>query len=249
MTRGKYMMVIGLSLLPQILLAQKPKAELVAELKAKTPNVVLMGDGPAQHTIFKNDYVEVYLGGLKPGVVGEWHLHDHDTSGVRFFSGTETVMSIGHPDQTDRVEYGALSFGRAGRVHAAVNTGDVYTNHVEVIFLRAQGEVRNLCVPIVHGQPVNCTQPPAEKSAAFFKEPQYETEHTHVDRIFIRPHQAAPVGDRERPVLVVVIDDVMQNGGKALHTGDYLWLDHGQTAQLQNNGDKDARFAVYAFKP
>ncbi len=226
-------------------------------LAAQGPATITMDEEPHHHLALKNDLVKVYEVELPPR--DSFLLHSHDTDDVSIVIGDAATVNAtpGKADVLSLSKDGEVRYSLKGRVHLVRNIGQTPYRFVAIDLLRTQTGARNLCGTQIPNRPSNCPSVPASAAnAPRVDQPQYETDQTQVTLTRIRPQQSATFGDSDRDNLVVTIDESAVAGAagngltKALHPGDFVWVGHGETAQiLKNNSDKEVRVVTVALKP
>jgi quercetin dioxygenase-like cupin family protein len=226
-------------------------------LAPQGPATITMDEEPHHHLALKNDVVKVYEVELQPR--DSFLLHSHETDDVSIVIGDAATVNVtpGKADVLSLSKDGEVRYSLSGRVHLVRNIGQTPYRFVAIDLLRRQAGVRNLCGAQIPNKPQNCPAAPAPAAnASRIDQPQYETDQTRVTLTRIRPQQTATFGDSDRDDLIVTIDESRVAGAagkgpnKSLHPGDFVWVGHGETAQVLNNdSEKEVRVVTVALKP
>jgi quercetin dioxygenase-like cupin family protein len=230
---------------------------LPVPLVAQAPAVITMDQEPHHHLALHNDYVKVFKVEVAPGDSIVLHRHDQDTIAIAIGEQLVTVGVPGKPDVHQKNADAQLRLQRGGYMHSTHVDGDTPYHTVAVELLRPQANPRNLCAPVMVGQPLNCPETPAaDPSAKSVAQPQFESDQTRVQLVRVLPGQNMTIGDLKDFQLIVALDPATLSpaSGKGpdqeLHPGDFVWfVNGGPTRVFRNNGKSEARFVGFAFRP
>jgi hypothetical protein len=221
--------------------------------------VIPLAQEPHHHLALHNEYVNVYRVEVAPHDAVLLHRHDVDAISVMMSEAEVTVRAPRKPDVRQKLVDGQIRLQARGYVHATAIEGETTYRNVTVELLLPQQEGRNLCAAVMAAQPLHC--PPGQGvagsagSAGHVDQPQYETEQTSVTLVRVLPHQEVSLGDSGSSELIIALDPGIAraegNGAeKSLRSGDFVWLDHGETAEVfRNEGGKAARLVSFVLKP
>jgi hypothetical protein len=222
-------------------------------LAAQAPSVITMDHEPHHHLVFHNSYVNVFYAKATPGDALLLHRHDHDAVAIAIGDQTVTVGVPGKPDVHSKNADGQVRMQRSGYVHSTRVDGDAAYFTVAVELLHPQTGARNLCAPVLAGEPLNCQDTSANKSTG---QPQFESDQVRIEVVRVRPHESLSLGHAPDFLLIVPIDSASISPGSAnerdslLHPGDFVWFDKGGPARkFDNKGDQEARFVEFIFRP
>ena len=184
------------------------------------------------------------------------HRHDVDAISVMMSDSEVTVHAPGKPDVHQKLSDGQIRLQARGYVHSTSIDGDTRYRNVTVELLMPQQGWRNLCAPVIAAQPLNCANGQGVAgSAGHNEQPQFETEQTSVTLVRLPPHQQVGISDLGGSELAIALDaGITQAGGsgaeKSLRSGDFVWLDSGETARVfKNDSETQARFVYFVLKP
>ena len=223
---------------------------------AQTPTVIPLASEPHHHLALHNEYVNVYQVEVAPHDSVLLHRHDVDAISVMMSDAEVTVHAPGKADVHQKLSDGQIRLQGRGYVHSTSIDGDTRYRNVTVELLLPQQGWRNLCAAVVAAQPLNCSRGPGGGgSAGPDQQPQFETEQTSVTLVRLAPHQRLGLSDLGSSELAIALDaGILQTGGnsgdKPLRSGDFAWLDSGETARVfKNDSEKEARLVYFVLKP
>ncbi len=227
---------------------------LPLSLVAQAQNVIPLASEPHHHLAFQNSFVSIYDAKAVPGDSLLLHRHDNDAVAIAIGDQTVTVGLPGKPDVHSKNADGQVRMQRSGYVHSTHVEGDAPYHTVAIELHHPQTESRNLCAVVLAGQPLNCPDGLAKKTAAYIDQPQYESDQTRIRLVRVLPHQTTKIGDGTHSELIVALDpcevstDTPDGLGRELRPGDYSWFDKGSAAGMfANKGDKEARYIELTF--
>ena len=222
---------------------------------AQTPTVIPLASEPHHHLALHNEYVNVYEVEVAPHDSVLLHRHDVDAISVMMSDSEVTVHAPGKADVHQKLSDGQIRLQARGYVHSTSIDGDTRYQNVTVELLLPQEGWRNLCAPVIAGQPLNCASGQGVGgSAGHDEQPQFETEQTSVTLVHLPPRQHVGLSDLGGPELAIALDAGIRQTGrsgteKSLRAGDFVWFESGQAARVfQNDGDKEARFVYFVLK-
>ena len=223
---------------------------------AQTPTVIPLASEPHHHLALHNEYVNVYEVEVAPHDSVLLHRHDVDAISVMMSDSEVTVHAPGKADVHQKLSDGQIRLQARGYVHSTSIDGDTGYRNVTVELLLPQQGWRNLCAPVIAAQPLNCAnEQGVAGSAGHNEQPQFETEQTSVTLVRLPPHQQVGISDLGGSELAIALDaGITQAGGsgaeKSLRSGDFVWLDSGETARVfKDDSETQARFVYFVLKP
>ncbi len=224
---------------------------------AQAPSVIRMDQEPHHHLVLHNSLVNVFDAKAGAGDSLLLHRHDHDAVAIAIGNQVTTVGIPGKPDVHSKNADGTVRMQRAGYVHSTHVDGDMPYFTVAVELLRPQTGARNVCAPVLAGEPLNCPDTsPAPSSANSTSQLQFESDQTRIEVVRVPPHGDINFGHTSDSQLIIVLDPMTispvkdKEPGSRLSPGDFVWLDRGGSARtLANTSDKEVRFVSMEFKP
>jgi len=247
MTRKLWLAVAWI--LPLVLTAQAPPVV--------PPDLITMDEEPHHHLALHNDYVNVFKIEVAPGDSIVLHRHAHDAVAIAIGDQEVTVGVPGKPDVHQKNVDGQVRLQRADYIHSThVDDSSPY-HTVAVELLQPQGNPRNLCAPVLAGQPLNCPEvSPDTSPAKQINQPEFESDATRVQIVRLLAHQKVDIGHLSYFQLIVLLDrasisPISGNGpDQLLRPGDFVWFDKGKPARLlNNNGNEEVRYVEIAISP
>jgi hypothetical protein len=230
---------------------------LAAQTSPASAPVITMDEEPHHHLALQNGFVKVFEVYLAPR--DAFLMHRHDTDDVAIILGDATTVSTtpGKADVLTMSKAGEVRFARSGRIHSVRNIGPMDYRMVSIDLLRPQTGARNLCgTQIPDGKPACPSSAPAGSNSSHTDVPQFETNQIRVTLTSIHPHQLASFGDANLDELIIPIDQAMIAAvagigpDRSLAAGDPVWIDRGGARRtVKNQGDKELRVVLIAFKP
>ena len=240
-----------------MLVSPSAPAGVKVRLAEQTQAAVALTSEPHHHLAFENEYVKLFKVEVEPHESTLLHQHDHDYMYITLGNAQVTSAIPGRPEVHLRLADGSAGFSRGGFAHVARVDGDAPFRNDTIELLRAQGELRNLCMQIVANEPAACpdTPKPRDASATQAEWPEFETDETRVVLSRVKPHQEEIVSDAEWEELIVAVDEAVvafaagKGPERLLRPGDFAWLELGGPARIvTNNSDKEARFITLKMK-
>jgi hypothetical protein len=224
-------------------------ATFAFSLVAQTQEMISISSEPHHHLQMQNSYVNVYHAQLLPHESMLLHKHDYDYMQVAIGDAQLVRIVPGQPDAVRSIHDGQVDFGTKGTTHASRNDTDSTYNTIAVEFLKPQGDVKNGCVAAVAGKPLNCVAGDAPHGQL-----QFQTDRTSVYSTVIPSRKEISLTKARNAELIVALDDVQITGGtaapKALHPGDFAWIEKGKPYRaIQNTSDKDIRVVEIVLQP
>lgn len=223
---------------------------------AQTPAVIPLASEPHHHLALHNEYVNVYQVEVAPHDSVLLHRHAVDAISVMMSDSDVTVHAPGKADVHQKLSDGQIRLQARGYVHSTSIDGDTRYRNVTVELLLPQQGWRNLCAPVIAAQPLNCAAGQAAAgSSLHYEQAQFETEQTSLTLVRLPPHQQVGISDLGGPELAIALDGGITRAGgsaaeKSLHSGDFVWLDSGETARVfKNDSEMQARFVYFVLKP
>lgn len=223
----------------------------------QAPAAVPLASEPRHHPVFSNEYVKVYRVEVAPHDSTLLHQHDYDYVFIAIGPGHVTSAVPGKPEVHLDLADGDVRFSRAGFAHVARNDTDSVFRVVAIELLRPQGDLRNLCLKIVPGGPVDC--PAAQEPAAGATHtdwPEFQTDETRVILTRVKPHSEVALRDPQWEELIVALDRaslgpaVGKSMERLLTPGAPVWLGRGgMTWLLKNDSDAEVRFITLELQP
>jgi len=247
--KAKHVLLVVIWIVPLHLLAQAPNVT--------PPSVITMNEEPHHHREMHNDYVNVLTAKVSPGDSVLLHRHDHDAVAIAIGNQQVTVGIPGKPDVHQKNADGQVRIQPKGYIHSTHVDGPDAYDTVAIELLREQTGKRNLCAPVMAGQPLNCPENPANATSVNqMIQPQFASDQTRIQVVRVPPHQRMDVGDGPDFQLIVALDpaSISPVSGKGpdqmLRPGDFVWLDKGGTPRVfKNDGEKEVRFVDLEFSP
>jgi hypothetical protein len=221
-------------------------------LAAQAPSIIPLEKEPHHQLMLRNDEVVVFKVKLLPGESLLLHRHDYDEASMTMSEGATAAILPGQPEVHQKDVSGTVRFHRAGVIHVIRNVSDTpYYLHESISLLQPQGNVRNFCAVVIESEPINC--PKGENESGVYVKPQYETDRMRASVTYVPPRQSAAVAGGDRDDLIVAIDEVWvaagDKPGRLLQPGDCVWIGHNEKMPMvENKGDKESRFATFAFR-
>jgi hypothetical protein len=223
----------------------------------QAPAAVPIDSEAHHHPLFSNEYVKAYRAEIAPHDSTLLHQHDYDYLFIAIGTGHVTSFVPGKPEVHLDLADGDVRFSRGGFAHVARNDTDSVFRVIVIELLRPQGELRNLCLKIVPGGPVDCPAAPEPAAGATHIDwPEFETDETRVILTRVKPHSQVALRDPEWEELIVSLDRaslgpaVGKSMERLLSPGAAVWLGRGgMTWLFKNDSDAEVRFITLQMQP
>lgn len=223
-----------------------------AGARAQEPVPLARGNTPGEphhHLKIENEYVRAYYVEVPPHEATQLHQHDHDYLYVSL--GPADVVSAvrDKPEVHLTLKDGETHFTRGGFAHVARNLADTPFRNITIELLKPQGEVRNLCAPVVAGQPFAICEPPLR--ADYGTQRQFETAEMSMDLVWLRPN--AKHSENANVLIMWLGDSGIKATAKGkppvtARGGELVWFDATSRVQFLNESSKTAEFLEIIFK-
>jgi quercetin dioxygenase-like cupin family protein len=232
-------------------------------LPAATVHVTAQGGGavpltaePHHHLVFENDYLRAFQVEVGPHQATLLHRHDRDYVFISLGDASVTNAVAGLPEAQVKLKDADARFARGDFAHVVKNDGDAPFRNVTIELLRAQGELRNLCLKIVPDQTTACPAS-SEAAAPGFQHsdwPQFETDETRVVLTKVQPHSRVKIEDARWEELLVALDaaQITHPDGQGLdhlRPGEVIWTGRGLKREFVNGSDREAQFVTLQLQP
>jgi hypothetical protein len=222
-----------------------------------TPSVITMNEEPHHHRELHNEYVNVLTAKVAPGDSVLLHRHDHDAVAIAIGDQQVTVSIPGKPDVHQKNSDGQVRIQPSGYIHSTHVDGPDAYHTVAVELLLEQTGKRNLCAPVMAGQPLNCPEASTSPySPNEIIQPQFVSDQTRIEVLRILPHQSVEIGHWHYFQFIVALDpaSISPASGKGpdqmLQPGDFIWFDKDKPSRVfKNDSDKEIRFVELQFTP
>jgi quercetin dioxygenase-like cupin family protein len=207
---------------------------------------------PHHHLALKNEYVKVYQVEVAPHDAVRLHRHDTDAISLSLSDSLVTVHSPGKPDAQQKLTNGQIRLQARGYVHSTSVDGDVPFRNVTVELLMPQTGERNGCTQVMAKEPLHCEGP---HSGFGLGVPQFETDHTFVGLLRVKPREQVVIGNAGGATLIVALDagathSVEDGKVTSLHSGDFVWLDRGKAGEaFGNESATEVRLVCFGLAP
>ena len=218
---------------------------------ARAQDVIPLSSEPHHHLALHNSYANVYRVEVNPHDSVRLHRHDYDAISIMLGDAEVTVHVPDKPDAHQNLTNGQVRLQRQGYIHSTEIDGDKLYRNVTVELLNPQHNPRNLCAPVIPGQPLDCPNESKTESSKLNAQPQYETDETNVTLATLVPHQQTTVKNRSSALLLIALDDFVVGSPikKLLRAGDFLWIGKPEESKLlKNESVNPARFVTFRFK-
>jgi len=227
---------------------------LTSSLSAQAPELVPLAHGnvpgePHHHLKIENEYVRAYYVEVPPHEATQLHQHDHDYIYVSLGASDVVNAVLNRPEIHLQLKEGETHFTRGGFAHVARNLADTPFRNVTIELLKPQGDARNLCAPILAGQPFPICEPPLR--AAYGTQREFETAEINMDRVWLQPH--AKHSEKQAALFLWLEDSGIKATAKArpaiaARGGEFVWFGATSRVELLNDGSKTAQFLRITFK-
>jgi hypothetical protein len=232
---------------------------IIFPVQAQAPAPVALKDEPHHNLIFENEYVRVWLFGIKGHDATLLHSHDLPYLGIALGPADFVNAVAGKPEVPVTLTDGQVGYSKGGFAHLVRTETDMPFRNFTVELLKPQGTGRNRCVNVVPGPLNDCPQQdpgqaPGSPSLASIK-PLFETDDVLVESGVLAA-QGKHTETSGRPArLLLVLDgselsvEIPGLPAKTLHSGEALWLSAGLTPTLTNLAElKTSAFVLLVLK-
>lgn len=227
-----------------LFLAAVLAATFSVQAQAPATAPVGMKDEPHHHLIFENEYLRVWLFGMKGHDATLLHSHDLPYVGIALGPADFVNAVAGKPEVAATLTDGQVGYSKGGFAHVVRTETDMPFRNFTVELLKPQGTGRNRCVNVVPGPLNDCPQQDpglasGSPSLASIK-PLFETDEVLVESGVLAAQGKHTEASGRPARLLLVLDgselsvETPGQPAKTLHSADVLWLPAGSTPTLTN---------------
>jgi hypothetical protein len=196
-------------------------------LVAQAPDVITMDQEPHHHLALRNYFVKVFRVEVQPGDSIVLHRHDQDTIAIAIGDQEVTVGIPGKPDVHQKNADAQVRLQRGGYVHSTHVDGKTPYHTIAVELLHPQTDYQNLCVEILSGQPLGCSDVSAKAPPGFTSQPLLASNETRVRLVHVLPPQSMNLVGFPTSQLLVALDPAtmaatQEQPEEALQPGDFV---------------------------
>ena len=166
---------------------------------------------PHHHQVYADAHVRVFSVEVPGHASTLLHQHDRDYVWVALGEAAFINAVAGKPDAPVAAADGSVHFARGGFAHVARNPGVAPFRNVTIELLEPADNPRNLCEPVLAGEPIDCPAGPAAGDAGYrgaSVHPALATDRMRVSVLAIATGGTLRVAPSKNARLLIAIGDV-----------------------------------------